>query len=365
MKIEEIDKNFKTAEIGGAPIRFFNAIVPPFVLEGFAWHTPGKPSFYRLPENILTTEQVNEGALWLAHNTPGGAIRFRTDAKTIALRAKLVYSSDMNHMPRAGSAGFDIYRGVGKNSFHVGTVQPCRDQEKVEQIACLNPLPGEMADFTLNFPLYGGAENIEIGIEPGARIEPPTPRAVTDPVLFYGSSITQGGCASRPGNNYCSMLCRAVDAPQINLGFSGCGRGEPKIAELISELKLSAFVFDYDHNAPNPEHLLATHEPFFRIVRAKQPELPVIFMSMCNTWFEFNNARLAVDRKRRDIIRATYDHAVANGDRNVYFIDGAELFGTEDRTDCTVDGCHPNDLGFHRMYRAVLPILRKALNIKD
>ncbi len=361
MKIEEIDRNFATASVDGQKVIYKDVTTAPFSLEGFAWFGKDR-RFARLPSG-LTKEEVNEGALFLGNQTAGGAVRFRTDSRIIVLRAELAYSSDMNHMPRAGSAGFDIYRGKGSRKVHFGTAQPSRDQKVLEVFLARLPESEERAmnEWTVNFPLYGGAEKVEIGLEPGSRLEAPTPHKVKDPVLFYGSSITQGGCASRPGNAYTSMLCRAVDAPQINLGFSGAGRGEKAVAELIAGLKLSCFVMDYDYNAPTPEHLKETHEIFFRTIRKKQPDLPVIIMSLCNVWPDRNRPTYENVLKRRAIILETYEHAVAAGDRKVWFIDGATLFGKDGRFECTVDGCHPNDLGFYRMYRTVLPVLRKAL----
>lgn len=363
MKIEDIDKNFKTAELDGKPVRFYNAHVAPFSVEGFPWRNEGDLTFYRLPRN-LTADDVNEGALYLSHNTAGGVIRFRTNSKYIAIRAKLVYSGDMNHMPRAGSAGFDLYIGSGVNAFHVGGVRPNRDQPTAEQLLFAHPDPkGKMIDYILNLPLYGGCEAIEIGLAPEARLRPPSKHKYDLPVLFYGSSITQGGCASRPGNAYPSRLCRTLRAPQVNLGFSGSGRGEIAVANAIASIPLAAFVFDYDHNAPTAEHLEATHEAFFKAIRAAQPELPVIIMNKCNIWFEYGEdcPDVIENRRRRDIIKRTYENALKAGDKNVYFVDGETLFGKSERSACTVDGCHPNDLGFDRMYRAVLPILKKAL----
>ena len=263
----------------------------------------------------------------------------------------------MNHMPRTGSAGFDLFRGTGREKFHIASAQPNRDQELLEILLIADNQDG-MQEWMLNFPLYGGVSTLEIGVNPGALIEPPSPHKIPKPVLFYGSSITQGGCASRPGNAYTSMLCREVDAEQINLGFSGSARGEFPLAEAIGDLDLAAFVMDYDHNTPNPEHLRKTHEPFFRIVRAKQPELPIILMSKCDIWTYKNRKD---DEERRSIIRETYEHAVAAGDRNVYFIDGEKLFGSTHRSWCTVDTCHPNDLGFFRMFEHTLPVLEEAL----
>ena len=234
--------------------------------------------------------------------------------------------------------------------------QPSAGQTEVLAVIGKNQ-ERRLCDWIIDFPLYGGVENVEIGLKEGSVLLEPKPHKVPHPVLFYGSSITQGGCASRPGNAYTSMLCRTLDAEQINLGFSGSGKGEPAVAEAIASLDLAAFVLDYDHNAPDAEHLKKTHEQFFRIVRKAHPDLPILILSKCNFWGG------AVDRKRRDIIRATYEHAVAEGDRKVRFIDGEILFGTDpvERSWCTVDRCHPNDLGFFRMYQAVLPVLKEVL----
>ncbi len=359
MKIEEIDKNFKPAVVGDAEVNYYNSIHAPFVMEGFPWGDKEKCQFFRLPDTLKSPDDVNDGALWHGLNqTSGGTVRFMTDATFITVRSKLHCSCDMNHMPRCGSAGFDLYVGSSRSSHHVGTAQPNRDEVDFERVIFDCPSwTKEMREWRINLPLYGGIETLEIGLPPDAKVASPLPHAVK-PILFYGSSITQGGCASRPGNNYCSMLCRAVDAEQINLGFSGCGKGEPAVAKAIASLDLGAFVMDYDHNAPTLEHLQATHEPFFRIVREAHPDLSVIFMSKCNIWHDRN---YETDVKRRAVIRETYEKAIAAGDRHVYFIDGETLFGLKDREESCVDGCHPNDLGFYRMYETVLPVLRKAI----
>lgn len=358
MDITQIDKNFKAAVVAGQDVEYYDVTEGPFTLEGLPWWEKGK-AFYRLPYDF-TKDDVNDGALGLSRHSTGVCVRFRTDSNLIALRAALSDSCDMNHMPRTGSAGFDIYLYKdGKYEF-CSAFQPNRDQQILE---CLiwpftasrkGTTPG-MNEYCLNFPLYGGTTKVEIGLRPGSKLEAPHPHAIEAPVLFYGSSITQGGCASRPGNNYASMLCRDLDVEQVNLGFSGSGMGEPAVARAIASLKLSCFVMDYDHNAPNQAHLKATHEPFFKIIREAQPDLPIIIISKCNFRFQSDDAT------RRDIIRQTYLNAVAAGDKNVWFIDGETLFGTDNPDECTVDGCHPNDLGFFRMYKTILPVLKEAL----
>ena len=356
MKIEDIDSNFKPATVGDKEVHYLNAIQAPFSLEGFPWGDPAKGEFFRLPGD-LTEADVNHGALWNGHhNASGGAVRFRTDSPFIAIRAALSDSGDMNHMPRAGSAGFDLYRGPWPESRHAGTAQPHRDEADLVRMLCVrNAGDAGMESWQLNLPLYGGAAFVQVGLAPGAAVEPPAPHRMGR-ICFYGSSITQGGCASRPGNAYTTMVCRALDAEQVNLGFSGSARGEPAMAERIASLRgLAAFVMDYDYNAPTPEHLAATHEPFFRTVRAAQPDLPILVLSAPSVWPDSPDAM----RRRRDIVRATVRRARARGDRLVRFLDGARLFGRTGRDDCTVDRVHPNDLGFRRMADAVLPALRK------
>lgn len=353
--IDEIAPNGQQTTVSGKVVAYKDALQAPFVLSGFPWRDPAN-ALYRLP-TAFTDREVNPEALSLARHTAGGAIRFRTDSPYVAVRAQLAFLSDMNHMPRTGSAGFDLYRGSGATIEYCKTIQPGHNQKQIETMLVTGGT-GQTTDYILYLPLYGGVSTIEVGLAPDATLEDPTPQATSRPVLFYGSSITQGACASRPGNAYTTMLCRALDAPQINLGFSGAGRGEIAVARAIGGLELAAVVMDYDHNAPTPDHLQKTHEPFFQAIRKEQPQLPVIIMSRC----DFRGSRDHIDR--RDIIRKTYDHAVAGGDRLVWFIDGQNLFGTEDRDACTVDGCHPNDLGFYRMYKTVLPILKEAIRAR-
>ena len=363
MKIEDIDPNFKAVTIGDKPVVYLNVLNKPFSVEGLPWKgEKGREwPLVRLPIT-LKKDEVNEGALWGGqYNTPGATVRFRTDSSFIAIKAKLSYPGDMNHMPRAGSAGFDLYMGPFGNCMHCGTAQPNPNEIELErQLFTRDPLDTGMKEWTINFPLYGGVAAVSVGVAPGSAVEAPAPHA-HGKILFYGSSITQGGCASRPGNMYPSMLCRAVDAEQVNLGFSGCARGELAMAKAIADLDLDAFVYDYDHNAPSVEHLQKTHEPFFKVVRERHPDLPIIILSLCNFWRHYGPSSTKDRENRREVIYTTYKNAIAAGDRHVYFVDGETLFGNHDRDACTVDGCHPNDLGFYRMYETVLPVLRKAL----
>ena len=340
-----------------------NVKLSPFKLEGLPWFAENDQEYYRMPLSI-TEKQVNDGVLGYARHTAGVTVRFISDSPVIMIRATLVKSYDMNHMTRAGSAGFDSYfkRPGDENFVYNKTVLVNAGQTQLESVCGINP-EKKMCEWIINFPLYGGVSNVEIGLQMGSTVLPPAEHKVKKPILFYGSSITQGCSASRPGNTYTAMLCRAVDAEQINLGFSGSAKGEAAMAKLIAQLDLAAFVLDYDHNIPSLQHLLDTHEKFFKIIRQAHPDLPIIIVSKPDFAYLYATAAEG-DRERRDIIRQTWQNAIDNGDKNVYFVDGETLFGGDLRDCCTVDGTHPNDLGFYRIYSTILPVLKEALGQK-
>ncbi len=354
LELSSIDRNFCAGGSAGDRFSYHDVLHAPFELEGFAWRHVNREPYYRLPESF-TKKDINPGALQLAHHTAGACVRFRSNSTEIAIRAKLDWAMEMKF--RTDRRGFDCYvrNAAGEMVFH-RPVQPSPQDMDVDISCGFNP-SGEMREWLINLPLYGGVSKMEIGVVPGAELLAPPAHKVKCPILFYGSSITQGGCASRPGNGYASMLCRKLDAEQINLGFSGCALGEIALAEAIGELELSALVIDYDHNAPTEEHLAATHEPFFQAIRRKQADLPIIIMSRCDFYASEESIL-----KRREIIRATYENACRKGDAKVWFIDGETLFGTDMRDACRVDCNHPNDLGFYRMYEHVLPVLQEALS---
>ena len=193
-------------------------------------------------------------------------------------------------------------------------------------------------------------------MDEGAKLESPTPYKYEKPIVFYGSSITQGGCASRPGTVYSAILSRKYDFDYINLGFSGCARGEKEMAEYIAGLDMSVFVYDYDHNAPSAEYLKQTHEPFFKIIREKHPDIPIICMTMPNP------NPIWEPEKRKEVIKATVDNARARGDKNVYYIDMSGYLEKHDvLNESIVDAAHPNDLGFYFMSLAVEEVLKNLL----
>lgn len=349
-KITEIDKNFARASDDGG-LLYFDAFCAPLRISGLPFRAVNG-NWHRMDDRLA--DEYNPGVRTLSANTAGVTVSFRTNSKRIAVKVDVECNNLMCHMPYNSSTGIDIYLGSGRNKVFWRTffvyLNGTNHYEDVRELP-----DSDLKEVTLHLPLYSGIEKLLIGLEAEATLEQPSPYDYDKPVLFYGSSITQGACASHPGMGYFHMLGRALNIEVINMGFSGAALGEPIMAELISKIPLAAFVFDYDHNAPDAEHLSRTHEPFFETVRAAQPTLPILLISRADT----ADAPEQIDA-RRAVIRRTYENAVARGDKNVYFIDGQTIYG-DHIGDCTVDALHPNDIGFRRMADAILPVLKTAL----
>ena len=338
--ITKIDKNFAVEAAEEDGLVFRSCQEPPFRVYGLLLPDENTPYFHRMPQQIADSVSKSVGSL--AQKCAGGRVRFRTDSKRVAIRCKLFNISRSDHFPLTATAGFDLYDGTD----YVKTFRPPVSMEDgyTSEIAFGS---AKMRELTINFPLYSGVVSLEIGLEVGATVAEAAPYRITTPVVYYGSSITQGACASRPGTCYQNIITRRLDCDYINLGFSGSAKAEPEIAEYIAGLPMSVFVYDYDHNAPNLEHLQNTHERMFRTVRERNPELPVLMLSK-PAW-KLNEAW----RKRRDVIMQTYLNARAAGDDKVWFIDGGSMLNMFGGDNGTVDGTHPNNLGMMCMAKAI------------
>ena len=354
--ISDIDPNFKLPEGIPEGMSFHDPFDAPFSIWGIAPNNRGV--YCRLPESMLP--ECSEGVRRLAYHLAGACVRFSTDAQQIAVLWELTETGNMPHFAASGQSGLELYEETDSGTRHIKNLIPAMNDGhgcRKDQSACIE-LPAGMHSYALYLPLYNGLSQLLIGFPCGAQVQPGRTPKLEKPIVFYGSSITQGGCASKAGSCYSTILCRRLDAAQVNLGFSGNGKGEDNIARYIASLPMSAFVLDYDHNAPTPEHLRKTHEPFFRIIREAHPELPIVMVSRPD--FDKDPQESTI---RREIVRATYVHALIAGDEHVAFVDGKKLFGRQDRDMCSVDSSHPNDLGFLRMADMLEPVLRDMICI--
>lgn len=343
--IGELDKNLKVENsFHRDDLRLHDVRNEPFDIYGL-YNPKNEPSFKRMPDEVA--KATSESVAILAKNTAGGRVRFTTDSPYIAVKAVMPAITRFPHMPLAGTSGFDLYIDKGGKGTYKGTFMPLYNM--TDGYESIIDFPGrETRGVTIHFPLYSDVSALYIGLQDGAALGHGAQYSYNKPILYYGSSITQGGCASRPGNCYQNIISAKLNCDHINLGFSGSAKAEDAIVNYIASLDFNIFVCDYDHNAPTAEHLAATHEKMFLKIRQTHPNTPVIFMSKPD--FD-NNIEQSI--LRRDIIHKTFIDAKSRGDKNVYFIDGERLFMSGNRDACTVDGTHPNDAGFVRMAEVV------------
>lgn len=335
-------------------MKFYDITDEPLKIYGLAVVNREKRQFWRVTSEIMEKLPQYE---FLGKRAVGGRVRFQTDSVNICIRMTLAQSKEDINIPLSGSAGADIYVGRGKSARFLGYIAPKEHVMEEVTVEKMFIKTAEMEMITINLPRNDHLLSMEIGIDERARMEAAEEYTVSKPVVFYGSSITEGGCASRVGNSYANLVCRWLDADFYNFGFSGSARGEIEFAEYIAAVpEISVFVYDYDHNAPTAEHLAKTHERFFKYFRKTHPDVPVIMMSRPDVDGDEEDSTV-----RRDIIRRTYENAVNSGDKNVWFVDGFTFFGEEGRAECTVDGTHPNALGFMRMAEKVYPVLKEVL----
>lgn len=350
--ISAIDTNFKIeSKIDKADIKFYNANQEPFKIYG-VFYENGK--YRRMPEAVAKT--VSDGVVTLHTHTAGGRVRFSTDSPYIAIHAIMPSIGKMPHFALTGSAGFDLYAMDDETApeyRYVRTfVPPFGIKDGYESVIDFGS--SKLRQIVINFPLYSQVSDLYIGLSDSATVCPPQPYSIEKPVVFYGSSITQGGCASRPGNSYQSIACRNLNINYVNLGFSGNAKAENAVANYIKDLDMSAFVYDYDHNSPSTDHLAATHEKMYNIVRKANPNLPIVIMARPKFYLS------AEEQRRFNVIMSTYNNALSAGDNKVYFIDNKALMSLAGN-DGTVDNCHPNDLGFASMAAAVQKVLSDIL----
>ena len=306
----------------------------------------------RLPKDVRNQVPTLE---FLGRRCPGARVCFRTNANEITFKIIFETMSFDHGMSMKAAQSANIMVGDRKTARFVGLLSPKTYDDKVAEVTVTKS--SEMEDVTVWLPRNEFISDFSITVPDSAVVEAPT-QYKYPPMLYYGSSITEGGCSCRVTNAYNAIISQHLDVDYYNFGFSGSAKGELEIADYINTIPMSIFVLDYDHNSPNVEHLKATHEPFFRRIREKNPDLPIIMMTRPN--FDYDST--APDR--RNVIFSTYQNAVDNGDENVYFIDGETLFGDVDREFCTNDMCHPNDLGFYRMASVLEPLVKKLLEEK-
>lgn len=331
--------------------------IRPLGLEGQGW-TDTKAPFDRLPAKA---EKTTRPPVWnLSRHSTGLCVRFVTDATTIHARWTVTNKNlAMPHMPATGVSGLDLYVKTPAGKWQwVANGRPTSETTTAQLASGLAP---EEKEYLLYLPLYNGVSSVEIGLPKGTTLKKADARPANrkSPIVFYGTSITQGGCASRPGMVHTAIIGRKFDCSVINLGFSGNGTLDLDIAALLGELDAAVFVLDCLPNLTAAQVAERT-EPFVKALRKAKPTTPILLVED-RTYA--NAPVLPALAKRNAESRAAYkkafDALIAAGDKNLFYLTGDKLIG--DDGEGTVDGSHPTDLGFMRQADAFAEALKPLL----
>jgi lysophospholipase L1-like esterase len=323
-------------------------------VEGRGWSDTER-YFDRLPARAKG--KVRDAVWSLSRHSAGMAARFETDASAIHVRYKLLSAGvAMPHMPATGVSGVDLYADAGAGRWWWLAVS--RPESAEVKARLIDGLASGRRGYQLYLPLYNGVESLEIGVPEGAAFAPIAPRTIK-PIVYYGTSIAHGACASRPGMAFTSILGRRLDTPVVNLAFSGNGRMEAEVGAFLAELDAAVYCVDCLPNMTGPE-VAERAEPLIRQLRAARPEAPIVLVedrTYANTPLVPAN-RLRHDASRA-ALRAAFERAEAAGIAGLHYIEGEHLLG--DDGEGTTDNSHPTDLGMMRMADALEPVLRKCL----
>ena len=341
-----------------APMRWMQIPNPQMEIDGLPWYGENGGELFRLPAKLKDTYRK---PVWdLAQSPSGGRIRFRTNSAVLAIRLEYPGPPGMRNMHAFGQTGVDLYA----DGVYRGTAIDGADAkpDKVQEHTYYKDQPLIDREITLYLPLYISVKVLGIGLDPEARVEHAKSFAVDKPVVFYGTSITQGGCASRGGMSYQAILGRMLNVDFVNLGFSGNGMGEPELARAVAAIDASCFVLDFAQNNPTVESLKEVYAPFLETIRRKHPQTPVLVItpiySSRESW-----ARDSRLEGMRELIRHAAAQRIAAGDGHLEIVEGTDLLGPSGG-DGLVDGTHPNDLGFQWMAEGLAARIGKVLGLK-
>jgi len=314
------------------------------VVEGKGW--TDTQSFYdRLPAKA---QRVVSSWLWMkSRHSAGLCVRFVSDAPIIQVRWTVTGAEiGMHHMPATGVSGVDLYAKDKAGRWWFVDNGPARGPSNA---ASFTPPPAQQ--YLLYLPLYNSTQSIEIGIPKGRSFSQPAASLLRKPIVFYGTSITQGACASRPGMACAAIVGRRLDTPVINLGFDGSGKMEPELADLLADLHPSVYVLDCLWNM-TPEMVSQRVAPFARRLRMAHPQTPILLV-------EDSNLRNICPTEKGRILRAVFATLTAEGMKNLFFLANHDMLG--DDGEATVDGCHPSDLGMLRQAEVFVTTIRPLL----
>ena len=323
--------------------------------------------FSRLPANLR--DSLREG-LWDRQQCSAGmGIRFATDSKSVGVRYDLLWNTHMIHMADTGLKGTDLYIFEGDSVWrHVNTNRPSikKDTEKTCEATYIENLAPGMKEFMIYLPLYDGVTAMDIVVDSGAVITPGNPSIIdkNTKIVAYGTSILQGGCASRTGMASTNIISRDLNCEVVNLGFSGEGKMDFALARALAQIPdVDCYVLDPVPNCTEMMCDTLTYD-FVNIIRTLRPEVPIVMVEgPIYPYARYDSYFGNYLPKKNSAFRRNYERLKAENPENLYYVTSENLDGVED--DGTVDGIHLTDLGFKYYAARLTPVLRDILNKRE
>lgn len=339
--------------VSGDSLKYIAADSFPVIGKGF---TDTQNRYERLPARL---ENVTRKPVWnLSKNCSGLAVRFRTNSSVIGAKWEVIGNVFMNHFTMTGIKGLDLYCLVNSKWQFVNSARPVG---KLSSVIIIQNMPEEEKEYMLYLPLYDGISTLEIGIAPKAEIHGPEVNSpqTGKPLVFYGTSITQGGCATRAGMSYPNILSRMLNHEIVNLGFSGNGNLDLEIAEAMASIDASCFVIDCLPNV-SVELMNENYVHFLEIIRKKNPAIPIILIeNILYPHMYFDQTVNNLILKKNETLKRIFLEQKKKGDRKMFYVDAGQLIGKDQES--TVDGVHLTDIGFLRMAENLYPVLKKRM----
>jgi hypothetical protein len=312
-------------------------------------------NYVRFPERYKNTLRKE---VWdLSQNSAGISVRFRTNSSVIEVRWTAKNDYSMDHMPETGVKGVDLYAFTDCKWRYVNTG---RVKGKYNDYTLVQTSSKVSREYLLNLPLYDGVDSLSIGITSNSVISKPEERYLLDekPVVYYGTSIAQGGCASRPGMAFTNILSRELDRSFINMGFSGNGNCELSVGEAMCEIDAALYVIDCNPNTKAEEVYERTVE-LVRLLKEKRPDIPVLLVEGFSFEVFLKDQVYSEPGKKNIELHRAYIALRESGIKQLYYMKGSDLTGSDHEG--TVDGIHPNDLGMMRIAESLKPVIQKIV----
>lgn len=324
------------------------------------WEDTGR-KYGRIPTYLQ--DSVRD-VLWERSQCSSGiAVRFATNSSRIGVKYQLLWNTHMLHMADTGLKGTDLYILEGDSVWrHVNTNRPNADKNKMCEKIYVENMDEGMREYMIYMPLYDGVEDLWVAVDSNAIITPGNYNIIDSnkKIIAYGTSILQGGCASRSGMAATNIISRALNCEVVNIGISGEGKMDYCMARAMAQIP-DADVFLIDP-IPNCTEMMCdtlTYD-FINIIRKARPDIPIVMVEgPIYPYARYDKTLGAYLPRKNEAFRRNYEKLMAENPNNLYYVDCVNLDGVED--DGTVDGIHLTDLGFKYYAEKIIPVLQPLI----